>query len=145
MSTSRLKEKLKNTYNNLIFHPSKSKNKSDLVYVDYIIPCTIIESAVISDDVSTTMDESSQDEGAHEEPYLLRNLSHRTIENKALYYSAIYLKNLLLNVDTNISCNSNNLTLKNALEILPTQLLSFLKVMLGFSKETSFTKQIPAS
>ena len=50
-------------------------------------------------------------------------------------------------VKTNISWppDSNDLTLKNALEVLPTELSSFLKVMLGFSEETSLTKHIPVS
>ena len=47
MSTTRLKGKLKSKYNNqLIFHPSKARNKSYLVYADYITPGAIIESVV---------------------------------------------------------------------------------------------------
>ena len=62
----------------------------------------MIEYAVIPDDMSTTVNESSQDEGTHENSVQV-DFSHNINENKELYYSAIYLKNMLLAVNTNIS------------------------------------------
>ena len=84
--------------------------------------------------MSTTMDESSQDEGFNTD-FLFKNIKRYSNENRELNYSAVYLKNLIMAVNTNISWppDSNDLTFENALKVLPTELLSFLKVMLGFS------------
>ena len=53
-------------------------------------------------------------------------------------------KDLIMAVNTNISWppDSNDLTFENALKVLPTELLSFLKVMLGFSNQTQITEHI---
>ena len=47
-------------------------------------------------------------------------------------------------VNTNISWSpdSNDLTYENAREVLPTDLLSFLKVMVWFSKEMQLTEHV---
>ena len=143
-SSSRLKEKLRQKFKSqLIFHPSKAKNKSDLVYADYITPGVVIESAVVPDDISSTMDDSSQDEGPHTNNFSFKR-SCNLIENRELYYLAIYLNKLFMTVNTNISWppDSNDLTYENACEVLPTELLSFLKVMLGFSKEMQLTEHV---
>ena len=87
-SSSRLKEKLKQKFKSqLIFHPSKAKNKSDLVYADNITPGVVIESAVVPDDIclSSTMDDSSQDEGSHTN-FSFKRSSYNLIENRELYY-----------------------------------------------------------
>ena len=118
-SSSRLKEKLRQKFKSqLIFHPSKAKNKSDLVYADYITPGVVIESAVVPDDISSTMDDSSQDEGPHTNNFSFKR-SCNLIENRELYYSAIYLNKLIMTVNTNISWppDSNDLTYENACEV----------------------------
>ena len=101
ITSSRLKEKLRQKFKTqLIFHPSKASNKSDLVYADYITPGAVIESAIIPDDMSTTMDESSQDEGFNTD-FLFKNIKRYSNENRELNYSAVYLKNLIMAVNTN--------------------------------------------
>ena len=89
------------------------------------------------------MDESSQDEGFNTD-FLFKNIKRYNNENRELYYSAVYLKDLIMAVNTNISWppDSNDLTFENALKVLPTELLSFLKVMLGFSNQTQITEHI---
>ena len=93
--------------------------------------------------MSTTMDESSQDEGFNTD-FLFKNNKSYNNENRELYCSAVYLKNLIMAVNTNMSWppDSNDLTFENALKVLPTELLSFLKVMLGFSNQTQITEHI---
>lgn len=143
LSTYRLKEKLKAKYPSLIFHRSIARNRSDLVYTDSITPGGVVESATVPDNIST-MDESSQDEGSSAHDSSFHGFSIPTCHKKELYHSALYLRNLLLNVDTDISWppDSENLTFKNAADVLPLELLNFLIVLLGFSDKPSFSEKI---
>ena len=142
LSTYRLKEKLKVKYSNLIFHRSIARNRSDLVYADIITPGGIIETATIPDNIST-MDESSQDEGTSALDTSFEGFSIPNRHNKE-HHSALYLRNLLMNVDTNISWppDSEDLKYENAVSALPIELVNFLIVMLGFSDKILFSAKI---
>lgn len=144
-TTARLKEKLKSKFPSLIFHPSKCKNKSDLVYNDDLTVGNVIDASIVADDLTSPVEESSQDELSQDE--LLQDEQsqdeqHKTslpshIQKRELYHSAMFLRNILskINVDLPWPPDSNDLDYKNAAQTIPTELKHFLSLLLGFTTE----------
>ena len=132
MTTSRLKEKLSLKYPTLIFHQSKCKNKSDLVYNDCLTAGNVLGESIHPNE-SSTVDESSQDELSQDEP---PSYSHY-IENREMYHCAMFLRGISSKIEINLPWppDSNDLKYENAAEIIPKKLKHFLSLLLGFTDD----------
>ena len=125
--TARLKEKLQLKYPSLIFHQSKCKSKSDLVYNDCLTAGDVIDASIVPDDI--TSQESSQDEQSQDEflqdNKILSPLSY--IQNRELYHSAMFLKSILSKIETDLTWppDSNDLKFENAAQTIPNELKHF--------------------
>ena len=85
-------------YPTLIFHQSKCKNKSDLVYNNGLTAGDVLDESIHPNE-SSTVDESSQDELSQDEP---PSYSHSYIENRELYHSAMFLRGILSKIENNL-------------------------------------------
>ncbi|XP_072027761.1 LOW QUALITY PROTEIN: uncharacterized protein [Amphiura filiformis] len=138
-SSSRLKQRLKKTFPQLVFQTPHMHNMSDIVYCETLATAGVAEDAVDSDTDTTGTDDTDTDTDANEgEDQQPRHLASKQPNLHTLYTTALDLKTIMK--QPNIAKlpwppSTSDVTLSRSEEIVPTPLYNFLAWSTGLSDD----------
>ena len=139
---SRLKKRIQAQYPQVVFHPSKTRNKGTLVYSEDIAPGELADDFIDADpDVSDSGDETD----CEQEPYAGEHLStENTSSTQQFFHVAMDIRKLLQDTEGVDSWppDSNDLTLDNATSSIPFELFNFISWILGYSVEPAVNERV---
>lgn len=137
--TFRLKERLRQRFPQLVFHTPRIRNKSEIVYVEYLIQesTSAAERLVSSQDesdVNTTEDEEENDDEAISEP----TLRIRKTALKEIYAAALELRENIRNLCTpwneNWPPTSSEITADSVKKLVSPLLFNFMSRILWWAR-----------
>ena len=129
---SRLKKRIASRYPQVSFHASRTMNKGTLVYADSISP------GHVADNLMEFECDSSDGEPQEEEESFIQNIDDRyDCSSRQLFHSAMEIRNLLKESKGVVDWppDSNDLTVDNAKQAIPTKLFNFVAWAVGYSDE----------
>ncbi|XP_072046276.1 uncharacterized protein [Amphiura filiformis] len=138
-SSSRLKQRLKKTFPQLVFQTPHMRNMSDIVYCETLATADVAEDAVDSDTDTTGTDDTDTDTDANErEDQQPRHLASKQPNLHTLYTTALDLKTIMKQPNTAKlpwPPSTSDVTLSRSEEIVPTPLYNFLAWSTGLSDD----------
>ena len=142
----RLKKRLQKSFPQLSFQMPFARSKSEIVFAEMLTSGELAERHEIVENYNYDLREESGDEHDVEDLYM--KPSNQANNLLYLYTTSMTLRNLVQDVPPFSSkwpLDVSEITIENALEIVPVELFNFMALILGFSEEPCLDKRVPLS